>query len=101
MIARFQFLLSFELAISPDHNLRPYDPTRDGFEIRVYPPYQCQVDPRSMNPNWSEPMSEIPRKLDPDPTVVGSETITINGAPALLANALQIDFFGSMVEFGL
>lgn len=95
MIARFQLLLAFELAVAPDLSLDPFEADRDAFRIRVHPPYKSQVDPRALSPNWLEPASNIPAKLDPDTTIAPTDAITIDGSPAVLANTLQVDFIGS------
>jgi hypothetical protein len=95
MIARFQFLLPFEIAVAPDQHLTPFELTRDRLRIRVFPPYKSQVDLRALSPNWPQPASDIPRSLDPDEETTPLGTITINGAPAVLANALQLDVHGS------
>jgi hypothetical protein len=60
--------------------------------IRMWPPYKCQVDPADISGTSAVVPSEIPRRLvarDPQPV---SPSVTIDGEPSVATVALQIDF---------
>jgi hypothetical protein len=94
MIARFQFRLPFTLAVAPGIGLVPFDVDVAGFRVRVGVPDESRLEAGMLMPNAIHtPVMELPDLLEPaEPTV--TQAVTIDGHPAFLADALQLDFVG-------
>jgi len=94
MRARFQFLLPFDIHVRSDlyavHHIS--EVSIGDLHIQPYLPYRCRVSMQDLAPDGGTPVSGLAERLDrlaPQPL---SPEITIDGIPAVGANALQVDF---------
>ncbi|TAK27087.1 MAG: hypothetical protein EPO40_18255 [Myxococcaceae bacterium] len=90
MIARFRVALAFPLTLSSAEKLRSYNVSWAGHEFVVQPPYQSELQTELLSQSVA-PITELVEKLRPAAVIGQSPNETIAGAPALHANALQIE----------
>lgn len=94
MIARFRILLPFEITISAEEHLEPFDVEVRGLRARVYPPYRSAVDRAILEVDSRRPLSEVIGQLGPA-VVEPNPDVLLNGQPTFQANVLQIDFYAT------
>jgi hypothetical protein len=92
IIARFKILLPYEVHIPQSADLQPYNFTRSGYQVTIYPPLQVGIPPSAVEASSPVPSRDILEQLVPvDPPEVNS-SVLINGIPTIRANMLQADF---------
>jgi len=90
MLARFRVLLPYTFSVRVDDACAPEEFERDGYRIKVYPPYQAATSIDALA-NPTTPVSDVLAALHPREPIARDETIDIDGRPTFRANALQID----------
>lgn len=91
MIARVRILLPFYLFVPKEENLSPLHFDEDEYRIKIYPPCQAAIDPKSLDALSPIPPRSVLELLRPSETQ-DTTLVQIDGRPAVLANLLQIDF---------
>lgn len=92
MLARFRVLPPYTISIRQGDSLAPEEFDRNGYRIRVYPPYEASTSIRALDNPGVVP-SDLVYALHPaDPGTVDA-SLTINGNPAIPANAIRVDVF--------
>ncbi len=89
MIARFRVLLPFSISVRHEDKLQAYEFDRDGYHVRVFPPYQAGLDPLKVGVS---PLADNIEGLKPADPQTPMETIRLDSSATIRANCLQIDF---------
>jgi len=89
MIARYRVLLPVTIAVGDRDRLSAHEYQAGAYSVRAYPPYQAKgLNQRGTAPSVPE-LRDAVLPLENPPAV---PRVTVDGAGATLANALQIDF---------
>jgi hypothetical protein len=83
-------LLPYSFSIRQGDQLPPEIFDRDGYSIKVYPPYQAATSIVALS-DRAVPVSDVIGNLHPAAPVLIDHGITIDGQPTIFANAVQID----------
>ncbi len=92
MIARFRVLLPFRFSVRHGDELTPYEYLQGGYRVRVYPPRQSAVNPADLEVTRPVPVFTLIEQLAQDRPPDVTDAVTMNGAPTIQADLLQIDF---------
>ncbi|GIH05840.1 hypothetical protein Rhe02_39070 [Rhizocola hellebori] len=94
MIARFQTFLPFTLFLPVDlsEQVEPHEFTYAGTKVKLYVPYKSSAQPGDFDQRSELPVTEYPNKLQKSDPQVPLPNVTVDGTPAIDADALQIDF---------
>jgi len=89
MLARFRVLLPFVISVRYGDNLASYGFDRDGYHIRVFAPYKTALDPSHFD---GATLAQSAEGLRPAAPQTPTDSIRMDSAATVQANALQIDF---------
>jgi hypothetical protein len=91
MIARFQILLPQPLLVPAGVEYPPIELEHRGYGIRVGTPYKAELDPAQLHQESTVPVGALSLALSPAVDQPVSPTTTLDGGPAVLADALPIE----------
>jgi len=91
MIARFQILLPQPLLVPAGVEYPPIELEHRGYAIRVGTPYKAELDPAQLHQESTVPVGALSLALSPAVDQPVSPTTTLDGGPAVLADALPIE----------
>lgn len=94
MIARFQVPLPYRLYVPVGlvERRKPLEVTIGNLAVRIYAPYRSSLEPGDVSGESSIPPSEIILRLRRAQPQIPEAGVTIDGEPAIIGDALQIDF---------
>jgi hypothetical protein len=92
MIARWWVLLDFWVAVKASDTYPPREVQWDGYLIRIYRPYRSHIDHADLAFTSSVASSTINEQLLPDEFASPTDQLKVDGEPAVMADAIQIDF---------
>lgn len=92
MIARFTTLLPFVISIPEGEDLPPFECERDGYRVRVYPPYQAGVTAAEVGLYSTMSYGNAIKRLQRREPQQVTSIVRINDKPTVLANLMQVDF---------
>jgi hypothetical protein len=92
MVGRWRVLLPFQISVRSGDSLSPEEFTRDGYVIRIHKPYRSNVDYSDLRFESPAPLHHVTEQLTPAEPQPLIDRVQIDGAPVVLADAVQIDF---------
>ncbi len=91
MIARLRILLPFKFYIPENQTLEEIDLEIVDSRIKIYPPFQCNVDHDSVIGLSSQDINRVISNLSVIQSPKSSEIVRVEGIPTFEANLLQLD----------